>query len=95
MPARSLTMARFDEGDDSKPEFVCSGCGYAFDLPREDESVRACDCGKDLCPDCAECEDCRKATTDKDDLTAGAPHAENLGKHAESPTPPAPALSLP
>lgn len=57
---RSESMARFDESDDSRPEFVCASCGYAFNLPRQAEEVHACECGRDLCDDCTECEPCRK-----------------------------------
>lgn len=66
--SRLVTMARFREPHPGRPEFDCGGCGYAFDLPREGDDVHACDCGRDLCADCAECEPCRKLAARDEEL---------------------------
>lgn len=66
--SRLDAMARFAEPSPAGPEFHCAGCGYAFDLPREGEDVHACDCGRDLCVECRECDPCRKVAEREEEL---------------------------
>jgi len=77
---RLHTMARFAEPDEPKREFICGGCGYAFSMPDESDDAHACDCGLDLCPDCRECAQCKKARElDEDNARANKILAYALG----------------